>query len=963
MTTSNTQASGPTRDKLFLIDGSNTAFRAFYAMQTDMRAPDGMPTRALFGFTRILLKLLKDHHPTHCAVVFDKGLSFRNTLFPDYKGQRPDMPEDLRAQWDEFPGLCQDLGVRPVVQAGYEADDIIGCLAVKHAGPQMDVVIVSSDKDFGQLVNDRVQMLDVGKNQMLGAAEIHQKWGVYPDRVVDLLALMGDTSDNVPGIKGVGPKKAAAFLQRFGDLEGVLEHAADIGGKTGQRVAASKEIARLSRTLVTIVTDFSDEELGIEAGLDFVRLSEPDRPKLARRLARYNFKSLARELGLDGQAAAEGDLPAAPQARPPGPTIDRGAYRTIQTTQDLDWLVDQLRQAGHFAFDTETTSLDPRAASLVGMSFAWCDEFGVYVPIDHAGGGNCPGALEALLPLLADPKLTKIGQNLKYDLSILRSLGHDLQGIVGDTMLADYLVDVDRKHNLDELAERHLGHRMLAYKDVTADVDLDFRRVDVATATAYAAEDAHIVWLLDHVLGPALGSADELGPASVYRDIEIPLVPVLADMELTGIGVDLPGLQALGRELGERIDDLVARLHAEAGVEWNVNSTQQLAALLFEERGHKPVKKTAKRTGFSTDSATLEQLARTVLPATGLIDPLPRLVLDYRELAKLKNTYADALPRAIASDGRIHTNFHQAVAATGRLSSNDPNLQNIPVRSNDGRRIRQCFIAGPGRQIVSADYSQVELRVLAHFCGEGALVDAFRSGRDIHRATAADIFGVDLDQVSTDQRRAAKAINFGIVYGMSAFRLARELDIGRAEAKRYIDGYFERYPQVRRYMESAVQFALTHGHAQTLLGRRRPIRGLDSRNFNVRSGAERIAINTPVQGSAADLIKLAMLRVHARLGREQPSARLLLQVHDELLVECPWADVPAVQTRWPRSTPSPCPWWSMSERAQAGARPTERPRCNSRLRGGVRLAASAHASEEKACPPLTMHPLGAARPR
>lgn len=901
MSTTDTDATPAPINRLFLVDGSNTAFRAHYAIQSDMRAPDGLPTRALFGFTRILLKLLKDHQPTHCAVVFDKGLSFRNELFPDYKGQRPDMPEDLRAQWEEFPGLCQDLGIRAVVQSGYEADDIIGCLTVKHASPDTHVVIVSSDKDFGQLVTDRVKMLDVGKNLMMGPPEIEEKWGVGPQRVIDLLALMGDSSDNVPGIKGVGPKKAAAFLNKYGDLQGVLDSADDIGGKTGQRVAESAEIAKLSRTLVTIVTDFTDEELGIESDLHFVALHDWDRPALAERLRRYNFKTLVREMGLQDDVAnaapevetgaSDVDDPAA-ESRP---EIDRSAYRTIRSADDLAWLVEQLRAAGRFAFDTETTSLDPLQAALVGMSFAWTEDFAVYVPLDHASGDNCPGALPALLPLLADPTLEKTGQNLKYDLSVLRSLGHELRGIAGDTMLADYLLDVDRKHNLDDLARRHLGHTMLSYKDVAGSVGGDFRRVDVAAATAYAAEDAHVAWLLDQKLGADLGDPAESGSARVYRDLELPLISVLADMELAGIGVDVPALEALAVELGQRIDELVGHLHVAAGQEWNVNSTQQLAKILFEERGHRPVKKTAKRTGYSTDSATLEQLARTPLVDSGEIDPLPGLVLDYRELAKLKSTYVDALPKAVGSDGRIHTSFHQAVAATGRLSSNDPNLQNIPIRTPEGRRIRRCFVARPGYRLVSADYSQVELRVLAHFCGEGSLVDAFRQGQDIHRRTAAEIFGLSMDDVTADQRRAAKAINFGIVYGMSAFRLARELDIGRAEAKQYIDDYFDRYPQVRRYMERAVQEAHATGHAETLLGRRRAIRGLDSSNFSVRSGAERIAINTPVQGSAADLIKLAMLRVHARLGAEQPQASLLLQVHDELLVECPWADVPAVQ--------------------------------------------------------------------
>ncbi|RME23792.1 MAG: DNA polymerase I [Deltaproteobacteria bacterium] len=649
----------------------------------------------------------------------------------------------------------------------------------------------------------------------------------------------------------------------------------------------------------------------LDHDLESLVLRPMNRPALAARLRRYNFRSLLRELGLEDEPAPEtgdggagavgrdggegpagsggpGGETAASDGDAPAVRIDRSAYRTITSPADLDWLVGELQAAGRFAYDSETTSLDPLQATVVGMSFCWRDDMAVYVPIAHTAGDNCPGALDRLLPLLADPALKKTGQNLKYDLEVLSVAGHGLAGIDGDCMLADYLLDVDRKHGLDELALRHLGHEMLHYKDVAGPHGHRFEAVPVDEATAYAAEDAHVAWLLDRILTERLGDPGQRGPAAVYRDIELPLVPVLAAMELAGIGVDVAALERLSEELGQRIDRLVAQVQEVAGQEFNLNSTQQLARILFEERGHKPVKKTAKRTGFSTDSATLEALARSG------DDPLPRLILDYRELAKLKSTYVDALPRAVGPDGRIHTSFHQAVAATGRLSSNDPNLQNIPVRTEEGRRIRRAFVARPGYRFLSADYSQVELRVLAHFCGEGALVDAFRQGQDIHRRTASEIFGVDMEAVTPEQRRAAKAINFGIIYGMSAFRLARELEIGRGEAKAYMDGYFARYPEVRRYMERAVQEGSTRGYAETLFGRRRPLRGLDSRNFNVRSGAERIAINTPVQGTAADLIKLAMIRVADRLGREHPDATLLLQVHDELLVEAPEADTEAV---------------------------------------------------------------------
>lgn len=850
--------------KMFLVDGSNQAFRAFFAIRTDMRGPDGFPTRALFGFASMLQKLLRDHSPDYVCVVFDKGLSFRNDLYPDYKGQRPDMPADLRKQWPEFIPFSEEWGIKALAQEGYEADDIIGTLAVRHAGPGCKVFIVSSDKDFAQLVNDDIHLLDVGKGQELGPAEVEAKWGVGPDRIIELLALMGDTSDNVPGVQGVGPKTAVKHLLVHGTAMGVVRaaQAGAIKGKTGEKIADAEAAVALSRELVTIVTDV-DTGLGIE---DLVPRT-PDWSALEVRLQRYGFRRMLDRVQLElGEGATRRTA------------VDRSAYRVVRTAAELDALVASLRAAGRFAYDSETTSLDPREAQLVGMSFCWGEQDAVYVPIAHEGGENCGGALAALLPLLADPSLGKVGQNLKYDLEVLRCLGHDLRGIVGDTMLADYLLDVDRKHGLDALALRYFDHRMISYKEATDGHDGEFARVPVETAATYAAEDAHVAWLLDREM--ALGASER-----VYRDIELPLIPVLADMELAGIGVDVAALAALGEELAARIEALVADAHAEAGQEFNLNSPKQLAVILFEERGLPVIKKT--KTGPSTAAAVLERLARDG-------DALCTMLLQYRELAKLKGTYVDALP-GFVRDGRIHTSFHQAVAATGRLSSNEPNLQNIPIRSADGRRIRGCFVARPGHVFLSCDYSQVELRVLAHFCGDGPLVEAFLEAQDIHRRTAAEVFGVAFGLVSEAQRRAAKAINFGIVYGMSAFRLGNELDIPRGEAQAYIDGYFARYPQVRTYMDGAIEQARDAGYAETLFGRRRPVRGLDARNPVERGAAERIAINTPVQGSAADLIKIAMIRVHRRIKAAHPGTRLLLQVHDELVLEVPEADLAAVQ--------------------------------------------------------------------
>ena len=853
------------KQKLFLVDGSNQAFRSFFAIQADMRAPDGFPTRALFGFTNALLKLVRQHRPDYVLVAFDKGLSFRNDLYPAYKGQRPDMPADLRKQWPEFIPLSEELGLPATAIEGFEADDIIGTLAARYGGPELHVSIVSTDKDFAQLVNEHVELIDMGKGIVYGPAAVAEKWGVPPSQIIELLTLMGDKSDNVPGVEGIGPKTAAKLLGTYATALDVLEaaKAKKIKGKRGERIQAHGEDGfKLGRDLVTI-----HKEMELPFDLEGIARREPDWTALADRFRRYNFRRL--------RAFAEEQSGVAPAA----PKVDASHYRTVDTPEALAQLVSDLRKAGRFAFDTETTSLDAHDAELVGMSFCWANDQAVYVPIAHDPGPNCPGAVEALAPLLADPKLRKTGQNLKYDLAVLRSAGHDLAGIDGDTMLLDYLVDVDRKHGLDDLARRYLDHSNVSYAVLTKAVGGEFAKVPVDQATRYAAEDAHVVWLLEREMKPSEAVR------KLYNEVEVPLVRVLEDMERHGIAVDAEALASLGTELGERIEVARAAIYAEAGKEFNVNSTQQLATILFEDRGLTPIKKT--KTGFSTAAAVLEQLA-----AQG--DALCQLILDYRSLAKLKSTYVDALPGHIATDGRIHTSFHQAVAATGRLSSNDPNLQNIPIRTADGRRIRKCFVPADGYRFLSADYSQIELRVLAHFCGDGPLVEAFRAGQDIHRRTAAEVFEVALDDVTPDQRRAAKAINFGIVYGMSAFRLSNELGISRRVAQDYIDGYFARYPQVKAYMDGAIDRARDTGKATTLYGRERRVQGLDSRSFTDRGAAERVAINTPVQGTAADLIKMAMIRVHAALAADHPRVRLLLQVHDELVLEVPRNELLAV---------------------------------------------------------------------
>ncbi len=828
--------------KLLLVDTPNHAFRAYHAIQSDMRAPDGFPTRCLYGFSRMLLALVRDHKPDYVAFVFDVGKSFRNALYPDYKGQRPDMPDDLRQQWGELRPLIEAFGFHVIAEPNTEADDVIGTLACRLASDDLHVGIVSSDKDFGQIVDDRIHLLDLMKGVDYGPAEIREKWGVGPDRIIDLLSLMGDTSDNVPGVPGVGEKKAAQYIQKYGDLEGVLANTAAIGGKTGQCIADNAEVVRLARQLVTI-----EKDLPIDVPLDLLVPRARDEEALREKLGRWNFKTLLTDLGLGAPPRRVGSVEGwhaveCPAVWGPGPlaALDR-----------------RLRAAGRFSLCVATTGPDFLLDVPTRLTFGW-NEAGhphlARVPIDDV-------SLATLRGLLADPGVEKTGYDLKQAAKLLASAGAPLAGIAGDVMLADYLLVPEQKHSLDDLGQRYLEHPL---------------------GTALG-EEAQLALLLDGQLATKL---DENGVAGVYRDIELPLVPVLADMERVGIAVDLPALAALSAELGTRLVEEEKKCHALAGLEFNVASTQQLAEVLFEKLGLKGGKRT--KTGWSTDADTLDKLREE--------HALPGAILAWRELSKLKGTYVDALPPAVhPKTGRIHTNFRQAVAATGRLSSNEPNLQNIPIRTDEGRRIRRCFVAAPGHVFLSADYSQIELRILAHYCQEGPLVESFRNDEDIHRRTASEIFGVMPALVSPEMRRAAKAINFGIVYGMGAFRLANDLRISRTEAQSYIDGYFARYPQVRAYMDGAVARAREKGYAETLYGRRRPNQGLDAKNPMDRAGAERIAINTPIQGTAADLIKLAMVRVHA--GLAGTGARLLLQVHDELVIEVPEAEVAAVAAR------------------------------------------------------------------
>ncbi len=825
--------------KLFLIDGSNHAFRVFHAMPRNMFAA-GFPTGALLGFANMLRRLEREYEPDYVVVCFDNGPSFRKDLYPEYKGHRPEKPEELDKQWPHFRELIEAWGYAYLDPTGVEADDVIGTLA-QWASEDLEVVMVTGDKDLYQLIGPQKTIYDVMKGRHIGPDQVVERFGVPAERVIDILALAGDKSDNVPGVPGVGEKSAAIYVKKYGELEQVIANAADIGGKRGASVAEFADQARLSLDLVRIKTDCE-----LDLKLEDLKPRQTDVVSLRQLFMKWQFRTHLKEL-----QEKEADAASAVVTDRYRRAADAASLR-----EELARIEEQRFQGLRVAIEVHTDTRDPFTATIHGFGLCWSDEDAVYVPVDDETG-------PLVARLVADPRIPKTGHDLKFAHQVLAVRGFALCGQAGDTMLADYLLEPARnKHGLDDLSLRYLGH----------------------TLGPEPVQRAHVAWLLDRELDNRLAQTHQLG---VYRDIELPLVPILARMEVEGIGVDVQGLATMSEQYRERLDVLEKRIYELAGHPFKINSPKELRVVLFEELGLEPIKKT--KTGYSTDAATLEHLRSE--------HELPAAILEWRHLDKLRSTYLEALPQAVhPSTGRIHTRFQQAVAETGRLSSSDPNLQNIPNRTEEGRRIRECFRARPGRVFVSCDYSQVELRLLAHFCGEGPLVEAFRKGRDIHSATAADIFEIDEGSVSREQRTAAKAINFGIIYGMAAPRLARDLKISREKAKEYIDRYFERFPQVKQFIDGCIESARESGHTSTIHGRRRTVSHLNSRNFMDRSASERIAVNTPIQGSAADLIKLAMVRVTRRLERDHPDARLLLQVHDELLLEVAESEAEAVAT-------------------------------------------------------------------
>ncbi|GAC1301887.1 MAG: DNA polymerase I [Steroidobacteraceae bacterium] len=865
--------------KLLLVDGSSYLYRAFHALPP-LANSRGEPTGAVLGVLNMLNKLVKEETPERVAIVFDApGRTFRDDLFDQYKANRTPMPDDLRSQIAPLLEAVAAMGMPLLRSAGVEADDVIGTLARQAVDAGYDVLISTGDKDMAQLVGPRVVLVNTMSNTRLDREGVKAKFDVFPEQIIDYLALVGDSSDNIPGIVGVGPKTAARWLNEYQTLDALIANAASIGGKVGENLRGSLTALELSRRLATI-----DCAVPLELSIESLVLRSADVPRLKALYARLELRVLLRSLDSSEPSAAGG---AAPLAAVPQGLVASAApprvYPAVTTQAALDaWLV-KLAAAPLFALATATDGLDNLRGPLVGLSLAVARGDAAYVPLGH----DYPGApaqldrdsvLAAIKPILEDASKAKLGHHLKFDCHVLADYGIALAGQRFDSMLESYVLNsVTTRHDMDSTVQKYLGIKPTAYEEVCGKgaKQITFNQVDIDKATAYAAEDADITLQLHHALWPQLEALPAL--RSLYESIEQPLVPVLFRMERCGVLVDRDLLKKQSSELAARMLELQTQAHTEAGGVFNVDSPKQLQEILFGKLNIPVMRKTP--TGQpSTAEDVLEELAQTYA--------LPKLILEYRGIAKLKSTYTDKLPEQIdPRTGRIHTSYHQAVAATGRLSSSDPNLQNIPIRTAEGRRIRQAFIAQPGRCLIAADYSQIELRIMAHLSADRSLLDAFAEDRDVHQATAAEVFGVPLSGVSADQRRSAKAINFGLIYGMSAFGLARQLNIGRSEAQKYVDLYFERYPGVRRYMEETKQKARETGYVETLFGRRLYLPEIQSRNQALRLYAERSAINAPMQGSAADIIKRAMIDVDSWLRVSQVPARLLLQVHDELVIE------------------------------------------------------------------------------
>ena len=852
------------RKTLYLIDGSSYIFRAFFGVRQQLSTSKGFPTNALYGFINMLQKVIREEKPDYLVVAFDSpDKTFRHKIYPNYKANRDAPPEELSRQFPYFEPLVKAYGLSSIRRPGFEADDIIGTLAKKGKQKGLEIVIVSGDKDMMQLISPHIYMLDTMKNKKFMDKEVVEKFGVQADKVVEVMGLMGDSSDHIPGVAGVGPKTAAELIRKFGSIGALYKRIDEVEKKNvKEKLERDKENAFMSRELVCI-----DTAMDLEFNSDLMKLGKVDSAKLKKMFEEFEFVSFLEGMQ-DGIANSL--------------KIDRSEYKTILTEESFNDLMESLAKKKSFAFDVETTNKRPVWARLVGISFSFEDGNAFYLPLAHRYLG-VPEQLEfkvvreKLKQIFEDKSIKKCGHNIKYDLIVMSNEGIALDGVDFDTMIASYLLNPSsRGHGLDALTMEYFGHKNLTYKEMTGtgSKEIGFDEVEVDRATEYAAEDSDMTWRLKGKLQPQLKDST----LKLYKEIELPLLEVLAEIELNGVYVDRKYLTELSSKIDKQLLHLEKDIYVLADEEFNINSPKQLSVIFFEKLKLPVVKKT--KTGYSTDVSVLEQLA--------VEHKLPEQVLSYRQLAKLKSTYVDALPREIFKNtGRVHTSFNQTVAATGRLSSSNPNLQNIPIRSDMGKEIRKAFTAEGDNMLLSADYSQIELRILAHLSKDKALKNAFDKGEDVHARTAADIFGSSLDQVDENSRRMAKAVNFGIIYGLSAFGLSRQLNISRKDAQDFIDQYFSLYSNVKDFMDNTIAEARECGYTLTMFNRRRYLPDLKSDNRQVRESAQRIAINSPIQGSAADLIKVAMIRLSRNLKKIKLNSKMILQVHDELLFECP----------------------------------------------------------------------------
>lgn len=854
---------------LYLIDGSSYIFRAYYAIR-HLSNSKGFPTNAVYGFTAMLFKFLKDYEPKHIGIVFDsKGKTFRDDIYPLYKANRSEPPEDLLPQFEKIFEMVDAFNIPQVQLEGFEADDLMGTISKNVEKNDANVVLVTGDKDFCQLVSDKVTLLDTMKNKITGMDEVKEKYGVTPDRVIDVFALAGDAVDNIPGVKGIGEKTAVSLISKFGSLDELFNNLDDVTKRQKTLIEEKKEDAVLSKELVTIKTD-----IDIETGINNFEYNGFDSNKLREIFNELEFKNLLRELGDEGSP----DI----ATNQTTDSVSYDNYHLVMTESDLDKVISKIKKTKELSIDLETTSPNPMFANIVGVALCPTSHESYYVPVAHraltdssSNQLNLDLVLKKIKPILENDEIAKIGQNLKYELVVLAKYGLDLKGITFDTMIAAHMIDASRNsYSLDELSKFYLGHQMISYKDVTGTgkSKIAFDEVEIGVARDYAAEDADVAMLLSKILAPQL---EEIGLTDVFTDTELRFIRVLAKIEANGVKVDDEKLKDLSKEFEGWLGEIEKEIFSEVGYEFNLNSPLQLREVLFETL-ELPQKKLTKKGEPSTDVEVLTDLSK--------FHKVPEKVLEHRTLSKLKSTYLDALPKLInPKTGRIHTSFNPVGSSTGRLSSSDPNLQNIPIKTAQGRRIREAFVPEDGYTLLSADYSQIELRLLAHFSGDDSLVEAFLNDSDIHNRTAAEIFGVTEDLVTPEMRRLSKNINFGIIYGISAFGLAKQLGTSVSISKSYIDEYFKRYGKVKEYIEKSISEAQTKGYAETILGRRRPIPELQSNNRALRGFGERTAMNTPIQGSAADIINIAMIRINDKLVDYE--SQMILQVHDELLFE------------------------------------------------------------------------------